>query len=136
MEEGRGPAEWKILAVLVLIVLGLLAGLLALAWHGMSQVEEEGLRIWALVATLLLPVAGWTGYRLGHTEARGRMQGIDDGLDKVVSAAARAIDLKVTNIHRTKEAVREPAPYVILPPPEASFRMLEEPRGQEIIELE
>jgi len=117
-------------AMIVLAVLGLLA------WKLMENVEPDTARAWALVATVLLPAAAWLGYRLGHTEARGRLKGIDDGLDKVVSAAYKAIDLRVQNITRTKEATREPAPYIVLPPPEPAFRMLEASDSHELIELE
>jgi hypothetical protein len=126
-----------ILIVAILVVFGVVGWL---AWRLMGLVEPDTARAWALLATVLAtvlpPAAAWAGYKVGHLQADGRMQGIDDGLEKVVTAAQTAIDLRVQNITKIKEATREPAPYIVLPPPEPAFRMLEASERAEFIELE
>ena len=130
--------EFKAFMILIVGAIIVLAGLGWIAWKLMALVEPDTARAWALVATVLLPAGAIGGYKLGQlgAEADGRLKGIDDGLDKVVGAAYQAIDLRVQNITRTKEATREPAPYVVLPPPEPAFRMIEAPDSHELIELE
>ena len=76
------------IAVLVVAVAGL-------AWRGMSKVPPNAARAWALVATVLLPMVTWAGWWFGHTEARGRLAGIDQAVDKVMGAATRAAGLRV-----------------------------------------
>jgi hypothetical protein len=130
--------EFRAFMILIGTAALVLAGLGWLAWKLMALIEPDTARAWALVATVLLPAGAFVGYKLGQlgAEAEGRLKGIDDGLGKVVGAAYQAIDLRVQNITRTKEATREPAPYIVLPPPEPTFRMLEAPDRHELIELE
>jgi hypothetical protein len=128
--------DWRVLIVGTIIVSGLIAGVIVLAWRGMSHVEADAARAWALVATLLLPLGIWIGYRLGHTEAKGRLRGIDDGLDRVVHAASKAIDLRVTNITRTKTVQTDTPNVVVLPPPESAFTMRPQLPSGDVVELE
>lgn len=119
--------------IVVLVMLVILAGLVALIWKGMLLVSPNAARVWALLATSLLPVFAWGGWYFGHTEARGRLAGIDQTVDKVMGAATKAAGLGVSTrqaMHRQKPLVES---YVVLPEVEIVQRQL--PSGQDIVEL-
>lgn len=103
------------------------AAALWLVWRGMLQVSPNAARAWALAATALLPLAAWSGWWFGHTEARGRLAGIDQAVDKVMSAATR-----VAAPRAKPQTVSEP-PVVVLPEVEIFPRQL--PPGNDVIEL-
>ena len=62
----------------------------------------------------LPPVVGWGCWELGQTESKGKLHGIDAGIDRVTRAAATAIDLRATSARKMKQA--QQAPAVVLPP--------------------
>lgn len=117
--------------------LALLYGAGRLAWHAMSTIPSDTARAWALIVTVLLPFAIWTGWYAGHTEARGRLAGIDQAVDKVMRAATRAASLRIG----TAQALHQrPAPPSPSPPPDVALPQVEIiPRPQiisgEIIEV-
>ena len=121
------------LGFVFLVLLGLVLAGLALSgvWRLMQGVSPEAARLWALVATLALPAVGWACYRLGRTEARGAIAGLKMGVSEVHSAAARAIDLRVQNITKSREAVNPPA-VVVLPDPGAGFQMRQLSDGERV----
>lgn len=118
---------------LVAIALALLAGLVALAWWGMSHVGPNAARIWALSATLLVPVACWVGYRLGsrrvaetEAEARGTLVGLEAGVRQVMTAAAQTADLRISTVrevHRVQREGRGTTNVLVLPQPSLPFTM-------------
>jgi len=103
------------------------AAILWLVWRGMLQVPPNVARAWALAATALLPIVACGGWWFGHTEARGRLAGIDQAVDKVISAATRVAAPK------TNQSVTPGPPVVVLPDVEISPRQL--PSGNDVIEL-
>lgn len=113
------------MAFVFLVLLGLLLAGLALlgVWRLMQGVSPEAARVWALVATVALPAVAWGFYRLGQTEARGAVAGLKMGTEHVLGAAAKAVDLRVTNVRKVKEAMSDTPPVVILPDPGAGFQM-------------
>jgi hypothetical protein len=121
-------------AMLVVGVVGLamLAGIIWLIWCGMLLVPANTARLWALLATALLPVVAWAGWYFGHTEARGRLAGIDQAVDKVMGAATRAAGLQVSAARAMRRSAPEP-PIVVLPDVEIVPRQLQS--GGDIIEL-
>lgn len=84
------------------------AGVLALAvwlcWRAMLQVPADTARVWALVATLLIPIVAYTAWRLGLIEARSRLAGIDQAVNKVMDVARRTADVRVGTVGRMREA--------------------------------
>jgi hypothetical protein len=70
-------------------------------------------RAWALIATLVIPVAFAVGNHWGHAESKGRLKGIDQGIEKVVKAATVA-----TRPQRQVQIVEQPRQRLILPEPE------------------
>jgi hypothetical protein len=113
----------------------LLALLGWLVWTAMSQVSPNVARIWALMATVLVPVGVYAGWRLGRLEARGRLDGIDQAINKVMGAASRTADLRVGTTRRLRRpALEAPAPNVPELPP---VRVTHRRQGNEarIIEL-
>ena len=121
-------------ALLVVGVVGLamLAGVIWLVWRGMLLVPANTARLWALLATALLPAATWAGWYFGHTEARGRLAGIDAGIDRVMGAATKAAGLQVSAARAMRRPVPDP-PVVVLPDVEIVPRQLHS--GGDIIEL-
>lgn len=117
-----------------LVLLGVLLGAFALVgvWRLMSGVSPTAARAWALVATLALPAAGWGCYRLGQTEARGAITGLKMGVSEVHGAAAKAIDLRVTNVRKVKDAMTDNPPVVVLPDPGAGFQMRQLSDGERV----
>ena len=73
-----------------------------------SYISPDWTRMLAIVGLVSLPVVGWVCYNLGLTEARGKLGGIDAGIDKVVRAASAAIDLRATSAKVMREASRPP----------------------------
>jgi hypothetical protein len=78
--------EILVFTALVILVVIILLGWGA--WHLVSTyVSVDVARVWALAATILLPVALVTGRSLGFTESRGRLDGIDKGMERLTKAA-------------------------------------------------
>jgi len=124
--------QFGAMLIVALVMLAIIAGLMALIWRGMLKVPPNVARLWALLATALLPVFAWGGWFFGHTEARGRLAGIDQAVDRVMGAATKAAGLGVS----TRRAMRRQEPiesYVVLPEVEIVQRQL--PPGQKVIEL-
>ena len=134
--------DWKAIAISAILAAALVVGAGLAAWHAMGKVAPDAARAWALIATVVLPGVFWAGWRMGHTEAKGRLQGIDDGLDKIVKAADLAINARATHIVKTKEAKRDQLPVVILPNPaqlppvDSTFTMRQQLSAGEVIELD
>ena len=105
----------KVCVGLILVLLWLLGLAIWGVWQLVSiYVSPTWTRIWALIATALIPVAGWACFNLGLTENRGRLAGIDAGIDRVVKSAAAAIDLRATSTRKMRQAQQDPP--VLLPP--------------------
>ena len=117
----------------VLTAIAAIYGVGWLVWKVVLLVPPNAARIWALAATALLPVVSWASWWFGNTEARGRLAGIDQAVDKVMSAATRAAGLRVGTA-RAMHAPSPPAPTIAmeLPPPEVVY--LPPSRGR-IVEL-
>jgi hypothetical protein len=121
------------LFVMALGALVILAGIVWLLWRAMLEVPPNMARAWALIVTALLPLVAWGGWCSGRVEARGRLAGIDQAVDKVMGAATKAAGLRVGTtraMHRTE--AKEP-PIVVLPDVEIIPRRL--PNGEDVIEL-
>lgn len=139
---GRTGNQSKTLLIWSLTIiagLALLYGAGRLARHVMSDVSPGMARAWALIATVLLPFVTWAGWWFGHTEARGRLAGIDQAVDKVMGAATRAASLRVGTAHALRQRPTPP-PLSSPPPPQISLPPVEIiPRQQlisgEIIEV-
>jgi hypothetical protein len=103
-----------IIGLAVLIALGV-GTPVYLLWLLTGTLEREGLAVWAIVATLALPVAFLAGFWFGKIEVRGFLAGVDKSLDKL----AAAVDLRDTSriaVHNvTKAKPQVPSYNVILP---------------------
>jgi len=124
----------RALAWLMAIVLAGLAtyGTCWLVWQAALKVSPDIARAAMLLELVALPLAAWAGWYFGRTEARGRLAGIDQAVDKVMGAATRTAGLSVT----TTRAMRDSGtvlPTPALPPARVHIREL--PAGQTIIDL-
>jgi len=97
-----------------------------IVWRGMLEIPANTARAWALAVTALLPATAWASWWFGHTEARGRLEGIDQAVDKVMGAATRAASLRVGTAQALRQSVKQEAvsPIVVLPDVEIMPRQL------------
>jgi hypothetical protein len=126
----------KIVVVFLVASVIILSAMGFLAWSLMLRVEPNVARAWALITTVLLPIVGFAGYRLGKTEERGTLKGLEVGVSRVIDAANRTADVKATATRRMRQAQAEPPSVVVLPPPEPSFSIRPQLTAGEVIELE
>ncbi len=112
--------------VIAKLILAILVGLVALIWRGMLLAPSNVARLWALLATAALPVAA--GWWFGHTEARGRLAGIDQAVDRVMTAASKTAGLRVNT---TRSIRTETPPQVTLP----SVEIVSRPTTHKVIEM-
>ena len=129
-----------VLAVFLVVALVLGALGYGIAW-GMSYVGLTAARVWAVLATLGLPLCMWIGIRIGNNGARAHLRGIDDGLEKVSKAAAqvheagtKAIDLRGQAAFAMRRAA-QPQPEVVvdLPRLDGHYQVLDAlPSGEEV----
>lgn len=103
------------LVIVVGTVAALVAGVIWALWWMMSFVTAPLARGWALAATGALPLVGWAGWRLGHLEARGRLDGIDQAVKSVMGAASKTADLRTYTAREVRTAAKAPPPAVALP---------------------
>ncbi|MBU0490451.1 MAG: hypothetical protein KKA73_21530 [Chloroflexi bacterium] len=87
-------------------------GLLAFIIANTSPIDA---RMWAFLATLGMPLGGLAGYWLGRVEARGRVAGIDQGIERVSRAANDTATLRVNVAHAMRAPAQSPATIIELP---------------------
>ena len=100
-----------------LVVIGISAiALLFLATWGIWEVTlfvpPDAARVWALVATALLPVAVFVTWKVTLKYAAGLVRGIDTGIGAVSKAGAEAANLRVHVHHALRQKEQ---PTVVLP---------------------
>jgi len=125
---------WRELGKIAL-ALGLLFVVGLLAYRFFDDMDGDTARVWAFVATVLFvvvtPGTAFAGWYFGHTEARGRLSGIDQAVDKVMGVADQVVSMKV---NATKMVREEPPQVVVLPGPEPAYR-LRQPDDSRIIDV-
>lgn len=97
------------------------------AWLFVCKLSIMTVRVWMIVATCLIPIAAWAGWWFGHTEARGRLAGIDQAVDKVMMAATRTVGTRA-------DARRQVQPTTVILP---DVEIIQRPSlpGAQIIDL-
>jgi len=109
-----------------------LYALIRVVWWAALMVGADAARVAMLVEAALLPVVAWAGWYFGRTEARGRLAGIDQAVDKVMGAATKTAGLRVSTVRAMRApAAAPPAADVELPEPEVFYL----PSGGKVIEL-
>ncbi len=111
----RNETVNKAVTIAVIAISGI--ALLCLAgwgiWEAALFVPPNPARVWALVATALLPVTVFVTWRLATRYAVGVVHGIDAGIDKVAKAGRQAASLRV-HVHQAMKQ-KEIPPAVVLP---------------------
>jgi len=107
-----------------IVIVALLTLIIWLCWRAMLQVPADTARAWALVATLLIPIVAYTAWRLGLVEARSRLAGIDQAVNKVMDVARRTADVRVGTVRSMREATSRPQQPV---PPAPELPALPQP---------
>lgn len=120
-----------------MIIFGLAILVLAawLVWQFFeTYISPTWTRVIAIVSMASLPVVGWACYNLGLTEAKGKLKGIDAGIERVTRAATAAIDLRAMGARAMRETTTPPG-VVTLPniPPVIITRQLAD--GNDVVEL-
>jgi len=127
----------EVQALFGLIILAL-AALVLLAWAAWlffeTYISPDWTRIIALVGLVALPITGWLCYSLGLTEAKGKLVGIDLGINKVVRAASETINLRSTAARAMRDASRPEVRLPQIPPMIITRRQLSDGNG-EVVEL-
>lgn len=108
--ESPRSSEIRARAASVIAGLVILAAVVCLAWLGMSRVSPDAARVWALVATLLLPAALAGGIRYGQAEARGAVAGIARGMETTQATAKTMADVVTKVVPRAREVAALPSP--------------------------
>jgi hypothetical protein len=80
----------------------ILVGLVALVYWLTIQVGETGVRVWATIATLALPVAVLITYRLATHAAREHLAGLNRGLEH----SARTVETMGRSLSATASLAR------------------------------
>lgn len=119
------------LAVAVVIV-ALLTALVWAIWQGILMIPINVVRLWALLITAAVPFVTWAAWWFGHTEARGRLTGLDQAIDKMFGGLSKAAGLNVSSVRAMRQVTHQEPP-VVLPDVEIVQRRLTS--GQEEIEL-
>ena len=101
-------------------------------WYGVGLLPVVWVRLWAILATLALPVTAWAAWWSGRTEARGRLAGFDRAIDKTFAGLSRASGLSQRHTRATRQAAQSP-PVVVLPDVEIIPRRL--PAGDDVVKL-
>lgn len=96
-------------------------------WQLASSLDPTTLKVWTLLATAAVFPAVWFGYWLGATESRGKVAGLDLGVNRVIEAATRTADLRATAASAMRRAVSDgPQELVLLPEPPITVQRLAE----------
>jgi len=97
------------MACVIVVVLAVGAGVCYGAWLLVAKVEHGVLAAWALGVTAAVPLAAWSGWRLGHMESRGVLAGIGLGTGPVVQTAEKIATVKAG----AARAMKAPEPWVV-----------------------
>lgn len=100
-------------------------GLLLAAWLAIDSLPETTAKILLLVVLVVVPFLVWAAHRLGQTEARSAMVGLNVGVQSVMDAANRTVEVKTHARRRLTAAPSHDAP-VALPPPDFAIRRADE----------
>lgn len=103
-------------------------------WELVSLVPPDWARVWAIAATLFLPIVGWGCWELGQTESKGKLHGIDAGIERVTRAASTAIDLRATSVRKMRQAQTD-SPVVLPPLPETIIVEQSQLQSGEVVDL-
>ena len=114
--------------VLLAVAAGVSYGLYRLT---LAHVGHSAAVVWALVATALLPIFLWGGYRLGKVESRGTLNGLAAGVGAVMGAASQVADVKVSTTRR----MRQPDPVTVELPPLPQMRYISSVIEGEVIDV-
>jgi hypothetical protein len=101
----KTPAGWLGFSA---VAVGVFALVSWLCWRAMLAVPANTARAWALVTTLLIPIVSYAAWRLGMIEARSRLAGIDQAVNKVMDVARRTADVRVGTVGRMRQATAKP----------------------------
>ncbi len=76
-------------AILLLLIGGAVGGVI----YALLRASITALRWWAGLATLAVPVCAALAWYLGMREARARIAGIDEGIERVTRAATATVGI-------------------------------------------
>lgn len=114
-------------------VLGI-AATIGLVWYGMSHVSADTARIWALLATALLPVVGVLSFRLGRIESGATLRGLDVGVTQVMRAAVDTADVRAGAVGKMRQAAQPQVIDAIQLPEPATFQIRQQ-LSERVVEL-
>lgn len=115
MKEQKGTVRERLLAIfgLIVIVIALSAAVVGSLYWVTGKVSLVGLRWWATLATLVLPVAIFATWRLGHTAAEEHLAGFDQGLDgaeRTITSIGRGLSATASLARTAAQQARQAQP--------------------------
>ena len=94
----------------VLIMLGLALSLCGLSafglWYLIRPLPLGAVRVWAILATLALPVVAFGSWVFGRREANVKMDGLTTGVNEVMAAAERTASIKDRSAKKARQDVK------------------------------
>ena len=130
-------AIWSIVGAV--IVTGAMAGITVAGLYWLTgQAGPTGARWWAVVATLVIPVAVIVTYLLATHAAREHLSGFDRGLtgaQKTVETMGRSLAATASLARTTARPAPPERDNNDLLPQVGSMRLIESPDGGDVIDL-
>lgn len=125
------------IVVVSIVAVAILYGLYTL----LTALSPTVLRVWAVAATLALPLVGWVSWHVSRSITDTHLAGVDKGIDKVMHAAQKTADVRdrsaamsrVTRVTPTGPPTNQADLLSTLPAPTISHRR-RTPQG-EIIDI-
>lgn len=141
MKENKTSIRERLLAVfgLAVIAAAILAAVVGGLYWATGKVSPVGLRWWTVIMTLVLPVAVFLTWKLGHTAAEAHLDGFDRGLvgaEQTLTTVGRGLSATASLARTAAQQEKKPQWQVaenddLLPP----ARMLPVRAGGDVQEL-
>ncbi len=79
---------------LTLALIGAAVILVGIVYALVTAISPTALRVYAILVTLALPLAGWIGWYVGRYAAQAYLSGLERGTDTVMHAAQKTADVR------------------------------------------
>ena len=85
------------------------------AWLLVSMIDLWLLRALFILSVVLLPVAFWGGWKIGHRDAHTFLEGINKGTGTVMNAGDKVANLRAAQMQAARNQTRGAGQPVALP---------------------
>jgi hypothetical protein len=109
------PQE-RILLIKIGVTVVVILSVLAAFWWMTGEVSANAIRVWAIVATLAIPLVALITFQLGRVESRGYMRGADHVMERVVGLVNAVTTIREPKPDSRYSVVAQSALSAIAPP--------------------